>query len=45
MSIFFHAAAVAPFFFLFLLGKLALGGCEKIAEARRRAFVPQPARM
>jgi hypothetical protein len=39
MGIFFHAAALEPFIWLFLLGKLALGGLGKFAEARRRASV------
>jgi hypothetical protein len=40
MGIFLHAAAVAPFFCLFLLGKLTLGGYDKFVDARRRLDVP-----
>lgn len=43
MGVFFHVTAVAPFFCLFLLGKLTLGGCGKLTEARRRAHVPPAA--
>lgn len=40
VSLFFHIAEVMPFIWLFLLGKLALEGRQRITHARSHATAP-----